>query len=192
MTVSEKQRHRDEARARRKVAATNSPNAGARLRDNILAAIPIPPEAIVAGFWPMGDEIDVRPVMEALLARGNPVCLPVVAGKGRPLVFRDWTMETVLEPAGFGTSIPPTGAPEVKPDILLVPLLAFDREGYRVGYGGGFYDMTLEALRREKTLLAVGVAYAAQEVPAVPREAHDQPLDWIATEEAAWQIERAA
>jgi 5-formyltetrahydrofolate cyclo-ligase len=188
MKNAEKEAMRREADLRRRAAAEACPDAGDRLRDHLVAGVPIPDAAIVAAFWPMGNEIDVRPTMEALLERGNPVCLPIVEGRDRPLVFRDWTMETVLEPAGFNTSVPPETSALVEPDVLLVPLLAFDRDGFRLGYGAGYYDRTLSALRAEKKITAVGVAYAAQEVPAVPREAHDQPLDWIVTESGAWPV----
>jgi 5-formyltetrahydrofolate cyclo-ligase len=135
----------------------------------------------------MGVEIDVKPLLAQLHASGHPVGLPVVVKKGEPLVFRQWHPGMALVSGGFGTEVPPPVAPEVTPRVLIVPLLAFDGEGYRLGYGGGFYDRTLDKLRTGSAAdpLAVGVAYSAQHVARVPRDDFDQPLDWIATEKAA-------
>jgi 5-formyltetrahydrofolate cyclo-ligase len=130
----------------------------------------------------MGEELDPRPLMRALHEAGHGVCLPVVVERAAPLVFRAWTPETALLPNVFGTSAPPADAPRARPDVLLVPLLAFDRAGWRLGYGGGYYDRTLRELRSHGDALAVGFAYAAQEVEALPREPFDEPLDWIVTE----------
>jgi 5-formyltetrahydrofolate cyclo-ligase len=114
--------------------------------------------------------------------RGHPVGLPVIVGKGRPLMFRRWQPDAQLVPGEFRVMTPPPSAPEVIPKLLLVPLLAFDRAGYRLGYGGGFYDRTIAALRAAGDAVAVGVALAAQEVASVPRDDTDQPLDWIVTD----------
>jgi len=108
--------------------------------------------------------------------------LPCVEAAGAPLVFREWSPGDDLVEEPFGTRAPAPAATRHDPDVLLVPLLAFDRSGYRLGYGGGFYDRTLEALRAIKSISAVGVAYAAQEVQAVPRGERDQPVDLIVTE----------
>jgi 5-formyltetrahydrofolate cyclo-ligase len=133
----------------------------------------------VAGYWPMGTEIDPRPALERLAAEG-PVGLPVAA-KGRPLAFRLWRPGEPLVPGGFGTSVPEAVAPMV-PEVLIVPLLAFDGRGHRLGYGGGHYDRTLAALRARGPVLAVGFAYAAQRVEALPVEPTDAPLDLVVTE----------
>ena len=109
--------------------------------------------------------------------------LPVVIGADQPLLFRAWTPGETLAPGVWDIPIPPETAAEVLPDVLLVPMLAFDRQGYRLGYGGGFYDRTLEKLRAFRRVWAVGVAYAAQEVEAVPRGDHDAPLDYVMTEQ---------
>jgi len=103
-------------------------------------------------------------------------------------VFRAWRPEDPLEPAGFGTRVPLENQPELTPEFLIVPLLAFDRAGYRLGYGGGFFDRSLARLKDMGTTLAVGVAYAAQEVADVPRDSHDQPVDWIVTEAEAIRV----
>lgn len=136
----------------------------------------------------MGDEIDVRPLMSELHARGHPCCLPVTGRRGEPLAFRAWTPQTAMVQATFGTSEPPPDAAVLEPDLLIMPLLAFDRAGWRLGYGAGYYDRTLRALRGRKPILAVGVAYAGQEVPAVPHGAGDEQLDWIVTEDAAMRV----
>lgn len=138
----------------------------------------------VSGYLAMQDEMDVLPAVLAMAANGWQGCLPVVVGKGRPLQFRAWSPGTKLEDGVFGTRHPVTGAPDVRPDLLLVPLLAFDRSGYRLGWGGGFYDRTLADLRESgMPVAAVGVGYSAQEVDAVPRDHYDARLDWVVTEE---------
>lgn len=140
------------------------------------------PGAVVAGYWPMGDEIDPRPLMAALDAAGCRLALPVVAAPATPLEFRAYAFGDTLEPGAHGTAHPAAMAAPVVPDLLLVPLLAYDRECFRLGYGGGYYDRTLETLRQNAQVKAVGLAFAAQEVRAVPRDGHDQRLDAIATE----------
>ena len=167
---------------RAEAAAEDPVAAGYALCDRVLAAIDFPEGCVVSAYWPMSSEIDPRPLMIHLHEDGHPIALPVVAGTGSPLVFRAWRPEDPLEPAGFGTRVPLENQPELTPEFLIVPLLAFDRAGYRLGYGGGFFDRSLARLRDVGTTLAVGVAYAAQEVADVPRDGHDQPVDWIVTE----------
>ena len=162
--------------------AAHSPAAGEAAAARFLASVALPPKAVVSAYWPMGEELDPRPLMRALHAAGHGVCLPAVVQRGAPLVFRAWTPGTVLSPNVFGTSAPPPDAPVVRPDALLVPLLAFDAAGWRLGYGGGYYDRTLRELRSAGGALAIGFGYAAQEVEALPREPFDEPLDWIVTE----------
>jgi len=179
--------------ARRRVAAAADDGAaGERLAALFLEAIAVPESAPVSGFWPIGDEIDVMPLLRALAARRHSIALPVIAGRGRPLIFRRWVEGDDMAAGPFGIREPLDGAPEIAPRVLLVPLLAFDRAGYRLGYGGGFYDRSLAALRETGEALAVGAAWAAQEVAAVPRGAHDQVLDWVVTEREAIRISGAA
>ena len=132
----------------------------------------------LAGYAAMRAEIDPMP----LLARWEgPVCLPVVAGKGRPLLFRSWTPGAPLVPGAFGALVPEEGD-EAEPDALVVPLVAFTSRGDRLGYGGGFYDRTLKRLRARAPVLAVGFAWSGQQAHALPLEPTDQPLDAVATE----------
>lgn len=133
---------------------------------------------VLSGFWPMRDEPDPRP---AMAAHDGPLCLPVVPGKAVPLVFRRWD-GGALEPGPFGTSHPPASADQVVPQVLIVPLAGFDRAGNRIGYGGGYYDRTLEALRAGGPVTAIGLAFAVQELEVIPAESFDQPLDLIVTD----------
>ena len=151
--------------------------AGAAVADSVLREYPPPNGAVVSGFWPIGEELDIRPLLIALHERGHPIVLPVTPKRGNPLTFRLWRPGDALEPERFGT-FRPTGE-EAVPDFLLVPLLAFDRRGYRLGYGAGFYDRTLAGLPDH---IALGVALAAQEVAEVPAGPTDVPLHAVATE----------
>ena len=125
----------------------------------------------------MRSEADPRPILEALHERGLPLCLPAIVDKR--MIFRRWAPYEPIVPGGFGTLVPAPDQPEVKPAILLVPLAAFDRRGYRIGYGKGYYDRALSELG---PTVSIGIGYAAQEIDAVPDEPHDRRLDWIVTE----------
>ena len=144
----------------------------------------------LSAYLPVRAEFDPLPVLRYARSRGCPTCLPVVLGRGRPLAFRRWAPGEPLVDGTFGIAIPPPEAGTLDPAILIVPMLAFDDEGYRLGYGGGFYDRTL-ALRRARgpAALAVGVAFAGQRIDRVPRSAEDERLDWIVTEEGARRFE---
>ncbi|HEY2230317.1 MAG TPA: 5-formyltetrahydrofolate cyclo-ligase [Xanthobacteraceae bacterium] len=144
--------------------------------------VAVAPGAIVAGFMPMKSEINPLPLMRKLAAVGARLALPVVAGKGQPLIMRAWDFGAPLAAGVWGIREPPPNAPAVAPDILIVPLLAFDRAGQRIGYGAGYYDMTIAALRARKEVLAIGLAFAEQEIAAVPATASDAPLDLVLTE----------
>lgn len=136
-------------------------------------------EGRISFYWPIRTEIDPRPVM-ASLATSRAVCLPVTDGL-KPLTFRAWHPGAELETDGFGVSVP-AATDVVRPDVLVVPCLAFDMHGHRLGYGAGHYDRTLEGLRQRGPVTAILFAYAAQEIPAVPTEPTDQPLDLLITE----------
>ncbi|OWJ64412.1 5-formyltetrahydrofolate cyclo-ligase [Inquilinus limosus] len=184
-----KKAFRAAARERRAVYhAEHGAGAGGRLRDIVLQAIPLPPGGVVSGYLPIDDELDPLPLLRAVIGRGHHACVPVVQGRGQPLVFRDWTPEAPLVEGVFGVSVPAPSAPERVPDLLFVPLLGFDRKGFRMGYGAGFYDRTLAGLRARKPVLAVGIGYAGQEVTAVPVGLHDEALDWIVTDREAIRI----
>ena len=178
------------AKGLRAAAGRNSPRAGEGLAAHLLEAFDTPAGSGVSAFWPLDGEIDSRPSMTGLHERGCRVALPVMRGPGKALRFRRWQPGDELVPAGFGTREPGDDKPAVTPTVLLVPLLAFDRAGYRLGYGGGFYDRTLAELRGRGAVCAIGLAYAGQEMQDVPHDDKDQPLDWIVTEDEAIRIER--
>ena len=188
--VATKRALRAEATRRRCAAAKeiSAEQAGVAAAENLLRAVPIAPAVPVSAFWPMGDEIDPRPLLVRLLADGHPIGLPTVVRRGEPLVFRRWVPGDTLVPGGFNTQAPLPESPVLFPGLVITPLLAFDRAGYRLGYGGGFYDRTLAELRHRRPVTAVGFAFAAQEIEAVPRDGHDQPLDWIVTEREAFKV----
>ncbi len=136
----------------------------------------------------MTDEIDVRPLLAALHDQGRTLVLPVVAGSGKPLIFRRWQPQMALQVGIFSTRHPGAEAAEEIPGLLLVPLLAFDGRGARLGWGGGFYDRTLAHLRAAGPVIAVGVAYHGQRVERVPQSPDDQLLDWIVTDQDVFEI----
>jgi 5-formyltetrahydrofolate cyclo-ligase len=162
------------------------PPAERRAAAEAIAARPFPlaigPGAIVSGFMPLKSEINPLPLMRKLADAGARLALPVVAGRGKPLIMRSYAFGQPLDSGVWGIREPKADAPEVEPDILLVPLAAFDRKGNRVGYGAGYYDMTINRLRGLKSVVAVGVAYAAQEVPEVPVTPRDERIDLVLTE----------
>jgi 5-formyltetrahydrofolate cyclo-ligase len=151
-----------------------------------LAARPFPiditPGTVVAGYAPVRSEFNPRPLLAALAARGAQPALPVIVGRDQPLSFRSWSPGAPLLRGPLGILEPLSDALAVIPDILLVPLAAFDRAGHRIGYGGGYYDRSLAELRRSGHRLAIGIGFAVQEIPAIPALAHDAPLDLVLTE----------
>jgi len=173
---------RREALARRDALAPELRQAAAETVAAREFPIDVEPGVLVSGFSPIGSEINPLPLMRRLVRRGARLALPVVMGRGQPLVLRAWALGEPLGKGQWGIREPRADAPEVKPDILLVPLAAFDRTGHRIGYGAGYYDLTLAALRVHKPILAVGISYAAQEIAAVPATARDARLDLVLTE----------
>jgi 5-formyltetrahydrofolate cyclo-ligase len=151
-----------------------------------IAARPFPiaikPGMVVSGFSSLKSEINPVPLMRKLADQGAQLALPVVAGKGQPLIMRAWSFGEPLDSGVWGIREPKADAPEVAPDILIVPLLAFDRTGNRIGYGAGYYDFTIAKLRAMKPTVAIGIAFAAQEIAEVPVTPRDARLDLVLTE----------
>ncbi len=145
----------------------------------------VPAAAIVSGFMPLKGEINPIPLMRKLADGGASLALPVVCGRGKPLLMRAFAFGDPLASGIWGIREPKPDAPEVLPDILLVPLIAFDRNGHRIGYGAGYYDLTITSLRAQKSVLAIGVAFAAQESTQVPSTPRDARLDLVLTEREA-------
>lgn len=175
-------------RARALAARAAIPDREARqaaLTRHLAALLARHPGATVAGYWPIRDEADPRP---AMLTHPGPQCLPVVLAPATPLLFRRWRPGDPLEGGGLGTWHPPDSAEAVTPDVVIVPLAGFDAAGGRLGYGGGFYDRTLELLRGRGPVLAAGFAFGAQEVGVIPAEVTDQPLDLIITEDGPRRV----
>jgi 5-formyltetrahydrofolate cyclo-ligase len=178
----QKQELRRLMEAKRQEAALQFPDAAVTLRDHALKNITFPPACIVASYHKRGSEMDPLPLTDALRARGCVIALPVIDGKKSPLLFRRYEPSDALTPGHFGTQEPFAEAPMLEPDILLVPLLGFDRMKGRLGYGGGFYDRTINNLRQRKPIMAIGIAYNCQEVLEIPMGSFDARLDKIATD----------
>lgn len=177
-----KRAERTRALARRADAyARHGDTAGARLAEHGLGFLAPQPGAIVSGFSAIRDEIDPMPLLTRLAGEGHQITLPVMQGKGKPLIFRAWAPGDEMGKVQWGIAEPLPDKPALDPDIVLVPLLAFDGDGYRLGYGGGFYDRSLEGLRAKKPVVAVGIAYDELRIDAVPHLDYDERLDWVLT-----------
>ena len=181
---------RKDALAQRAVLRAAAPDAAERMARNFIAGIPLPKNAVVSAFVAIGEEADPAPLIGLLRANGYPIALPRVVKKGEKLAFHLYAPGAALIPGVFGLSQPGKDWPEAVPDVLIVPLLAFDARGMRLGYGGGFYDRTLADLRASRNVLAVGFAFAGQEVEDVPHRESDEPLDWVVTEAGTRRFER--
>lgn len=178
---------RKAAFARRKAAHAAFSGASSGALSEVLAGYRGVP---LAGYMPIRTEIDPLPAMAEAAAHG-PVCVPVIMGQGMALKFSRWHPDGALREGPFGAMVPEVDD-FVTPEILIVPLVAFTRAGGRLGYGGGFYDRTLQGLRAERATLAIGFAYAAQEADALPLEPTDEPLDMVVTEQGVIDIPRRA
>ncbi|MGH6673141.1 MAG: 5-formyltetrahydrofolate cyclo-ligase [Xanthobacteraceae bacterium] len=179
---AEKEELRHDATARRDALPAAMRKAAAETIARRAFPLTISPGVIVSGFMPLKSEINPLPLMKALDGAGAQLALPKIAGRGKPLIMRAWTWGAPLDTGQWGIREPKPVYPEVDPDIVLVPLLAFDRTGHRIGYGAGYYDMTIAALRSRKAVTALGIAFAAQEVAQVPRTERDARLDLVLTE----------
>jgi len=146
--------------------------------------------AVVAGYAPIRSEFDPMPLLRKLADAGARLALPVIMGRGLPLQFRSFSFGQALVRGPLGILQPPAAAAELIPDILLVPLAAFDRSGHRIGYGAGYYDRSIEALRNRNRTMAVGLAFAAQEIDAIPAQPHDAALDYVLTEARTFDFRR--
>jgi len=176
---------RKEAADRRAVLKPRIAELSLALGQQFLAQVPIPQDAVVSSYWAIGDEADPHFLESELRRRGHRIVMPRVAGRNQPLDFHLWEASTKLVRGGFGLSEPSRDWPKLNPDVLIVPLLAFDATGYRVGYGAGYYDRTIRGLRADKSIVAAGFAFALQEFAELPHLAHDERLDWIVTENGA-------
>jgi 5-formyltetrahydrofolate cyclo-ligase len=186
---NEKARLRTEARAvRRAVFETAGREGSARIAEHAIELLGPVDGLVVAGYMACGSEVDLGPLMAALSDKGARLALPVVMAPDAPLGFRAWAPGDELIEGAYGILVPDSGSLEVRPDIVLTPLLAFTEDGYRLGQGGGFYDRTLEALSRADDVFAVGVAFAAQRMDAIPGDIHDQRLDAVITEDGPVRI----
>ncbi|MGR3662824.1 MAG: 5-formyltetrahydrofolate cyclo-ligase [Paracoccaceae bacterium] len=175
---------RKAAFARRKDA--HDPERGAQATHHLLEHLAPVLGRPISGYMPIRTEINLLPAM-TLLAGFGPVGVPVIEGQGKPLAFHLWTPDTKMQDGPFGARVPVLRVPMI-PQIIILPLLAYDAAGHRLGYGGGFYDRTLEILRAAGPVHAVGFAYAAQEIDQVPTEPTDQPLDAIITENGMYKV----
>ena len=173
---------RREAMARREALPTADRVAAAQTIAARGLPVKVVPGSVVSGYSPLKSEISPMPLLRRCADDGAALALPVVVGRGHPLIMRGWAFGAPLASGVWGIRQPPPAAPEVFPDILIVPLLAFDRRGHRIGYGAGYYDMTLARLRAMKTVTAIGIAFAAQEIDTVPTTPRDAPLDFVLTE----------
>ena len=190
MMMDDKAAARDAARARRSaISALERDGAGAKAAVQVLATIPLAPDTIIAAYWPLGDEFDCRPLMYALLNHGHRLALPVVLGRHQPLCFRAWHRGDTMAKSSFGVFEPTEAAEPLNPAVVMAPFLACNAQGFRLGYGGGYYDRTLRSLREEVPgFLAVGMGFAGQVVAALPHDNNDEPLDWLVTEQDVTQF----
>lgn len=174
---------RAQAQAAREAIAPQAAKAAAKIvAAHLLKLIPADAK-IIAGYRAMRGELDISEAMTQLAARGHALCLPVIEEPGLPLFFRRWQMGQKLIKGVYDIDIPPASEPQVIPDIVIVPLLAFDASGHRLGFGAGYYDRTIERLREPgKAIQMIGAAFALQQLERIPAEAHDAHLDAVVTE----------
>jgi 5-formyltetrahydrofolate cyclo-ligase len=173
---------RKEGRARREALPVEQQSAAAQAIAERGLPIPVKSGDTVSGYSPLKFEISPLPLMRRFANVGAKLALPVIQGRGAPLIMRAWAFGETLGSGVWGIREPKPEAPEVFPDILIVPLLLFDRTGHRLGYGAGYYDMTIARLRAMKPVTAIGIAFAAQEIADVPKTPRDARLDLVLTE----------
>ena len=190
-TESPKARLRREALAARDALPADRRAVAAQAIAERLFPIAIGNGVIVSGFMPLKTEINPLPLLRKLAASGAALALPAIVGRGKPLIMRTYTFGDKFARGQWGIREPKPVSPAVDPDILIVPLAAFDRKGHRIGYGAGYYDMTINALRAKKSVVAVGIAFAAQEISEVPATGRDERLDLVLTERETIDFRRA-
>ncbi|MCS6760646.1 MAG: 5-formyltetrahydrofolate cyclo-ligase [Candidatus Devosia symbiotica] len=166
--------------ARAGLSQTSRAEAAAVVAQHFFDSIVLRPADVVAAYWRIRDELDCQPILIRLMDTSQTVVLPVVLGPEKPLELRVWEQGALLYEAGFSMLAPSELAPQSEPDVVIMPLLGFDSQGTRLGYGGGYYDRTLAHMTKVPKL--IGLAFAAQEFDSIPRDAHDVPLDAIITE----------
>jgi 5-formyltetrahydrofolate cyclo-ligase len=193
MSAALKNAAREAARVRRDAAhAARGGQAASLIADHFMKAFTLAPRRCIAGYAAMGSEADPAELLTRLDDAGHVCALPRIEERHAPLVFRRWRPGEALAPGLHGTREPFSSAARSIPDLVLVPLLAFDAAGRRLGYGGGYYDRTLAALRAGgKPVIAVGVAFSAQEAQDLPEDEYDERLDWVITEREARQFPRS-
>ena len=190
MLAAEKAALRALLKGAREREAAQLPKAGMALAGRFPEELLPESGQVISAYVPFGAEIEPGGILSRASAKGATLALPVVVKKGEPLVFRAWSFGEPLEEGVWGIPAPSASAPEVEPDVLLVPLLGFDQFGGRLGYGGGFYDRTIAKLRAKKPVTAIGLAFEIQRVEEVPLGPYDERLDWIVTEAAAYKTVR--
>ena len=180
---------RERMKGERRTAAKKRPDAARHAARNFMQSIPMPADGadsrFVSVYFPIQTELDTEPLAAALIEKGFSVALPVTLKKKSPLIFRAYSPGDPLLTGAYGEKVPIESAKTVSPAIVVLPLLAFNRRGDRLGYGGGFYDRTLAELRKADAVLAVGYAFGAQEVDDIPTAPLDERLDWVVTEREA-------
>ncbi|TVQ85084.1 MAG: 5-formyltetrahydrofolate cyclo-ligase [Micavibrio sp.] len=186
MPASDKKSIRDEfLEERRKISPVVEQHYAAEIASKVINNFDFK-NKVVAGYWPVHGEADIRPALMHLSSAGHICALPVIAREDAPLIFRRWTSTVKMAQGAHGIPVPDKNDPVaevVDPDILLVPLVAYDRRGMRIGYGAGYYDRTIADLRARKTVQTVGIAFSVQKsMELLPAEPHDMPLDYVVTE----------
>lgn len=172
---------RDVAHAQRAVLGSSARTEAAKVAaQHLIDGVEIAQDSVLACFWPIRDEIDCKPVLIHFMDAFQKVCLPVTMGDDKPLEFRIWENGAQLFEAGFGSLAPGDTAPVVTPDVIIIPLLGYDKHGTRLGYGRGYYDRSIAAM--ENKPLIIGYAFSAQELPTIPRDEFDVPMDYLVTE----------
>ena len=185
LTGWRKSRARKKAKAARAAAHASLPDAGRRLVDHFPDEIWPAVNAVVAGYRPIHDEIDPTPLLETFHCEQARIALPCVTAADQALVFRSWAPGETLTLGAFNVEEPGASAPELRPQLILAPMLAFDGRGRRLGYGAGYYDRTIRELRKAGSVTVVGLAYGAQKLSETPTDRHDMPVDWVVTEAGA-------